>query len=402
MGREFLLFKHNSSILTRYFPFGFTLVELLVVIAIIGVLIALLLPAIQAAREAARRIQCSNNFKQQGIGVHNFHDTRNGLPPISIWEHRTTFWAFIMPYIEQQGIYTKVCFPNKDTVVWPEWWLGNNSAGTWQAGWPAGDLLNDADRAALGSISIYHCPSRRGSGTAITDTFATTESATPYVEPGPQIDYALVIMYDHGLLNTTLVPAGTIVGWWEVAPNAISAAQQNRTLDTHVGPFRQALLTSGTSMLYRWEPRDTIAWWQDGTSNQLIIGEKHIPFGRLGKCNNTVNGSVATYSDDCSYLATHLTGWRTASMVRSVVYNYNSTSGSILTGSGTPLPLANAKDEIDTRDALREYGFGSYHPGVCQFLFGDGSVKGISVTTPVFPVLASFSHVSDGNAVVLP
>ncbi|HJQ78426.1 MAG TPA: DUF1559 domain-containing protein, partial [Lacipirellulaceae bacterium] len=83
---------------------GFTLVELLVVIAIIGILVALLLPAIQAAREAARRAQCSNNLKQIGIAVHNYHDTRRTLPPMRVADHQQTWLALILPHLEEQQV----------------------------------------------------------------------------------------------------------------------------------------------------------------------------------------------------------------------------------------------------------------------------------------------------------
>src|SRR6476469_523129 len=94
---------------------GFTLVELLVVIAIIGVLVALLLPAVQAAREAARRMQCANNLRQLGLACHNFVDTRGmipptrtasgGFPPLNIPAkayHGWTVW--LLPYIEQGAV----------------------------------------------------------------------------------------------------------------------------------------------------------------------------------------------------------------------------------------------------------------------------------------------------------
>jgi len=83
---------------------GFTLVELLVVIAIIGVLVALLLPAVQAARESARRAQCTNNLKQIGIAVHNYEDTWKAMPPGCYHAVFGTWVLHILPFIEQSSL----------------------------------------------------------------------------------------------------------------------------------------------------------------------------------------------------------------------------------------------------------------------------------------------------------
>src|ERR1700704_1333018 len=89
---------------------GFTLVELLVVIAIIGVLVALLLPAVQAAREAARRIKCQNNLKQIGIGLHNYHDTIGCFPPGATKSNTTSWHVHVLPFMEQKNLYDQFDF----------------------------------------------------------------------------------------------------------------------------------------------------------------------------------------------------------------------------------------------------------------------------------------------------
>jgi prepilin-type processing-associated H-X9-DG protein len=103
------------------------LVELLVVIAIIGILIAMLLPAVQAAREASRRAQCSNNLKQIGVALHNYEGTHKHYPPGAVWNsgtpavNRGSILVYLLPYIEQDQTYEAIDFTlaNIDNSVFP-------------------------------------------------------------------------------------------------------------------------------------------------------------------------------------------------------------------------------------------------------------------------------------------
>ncbi|MBI3461872.1 MAG: DUF1559 domain-containing protein [Planctomycetes bacterium] len=170
---------------------AFTLVELLVVIAIIGILIALLLPAVQAAREAARRSQCTNNLKQIGLAQHNFHDNFNGFPPRNFrapWNTPVAgiagpggFWSWtvlLFPYVEQQARYNALDPKNNNISILPATAVYGGITGLLQQ-----------------PVPVFRCPSSTGPATnqyyrvvGTSSTPITANNGTPSATSGQ--DYA--------------------------------------------------------------------------------------------------------------------------------------------------------------------------------------------------------------------
>lgn len=211
---------------------AFTLVELLVVIAIIGVLVALLLPAIQAAREAARRMQCTNNLKQIGLAIQNYHDTNKALPAARWQDKHATWFALIMPFLEASNEYQLWDFDE----------------------WYSSPVNRKARRVY---IPGYFCPSRRGgSGDGL---LAPEVAVSVYTTQGSTGDYA--------------GNAGRNVRGALAAPDPKTGSRIPDDFGVIVTPscFEFGNCSSKNSDLsFRRIP--------DGLSNTFLAGEKHVPF----------------------------------------------------------------------------------------------------------------------------
>jgi prepilin-type N-terminal cleavage/methylation domain-containing protein len=300
---------------------GFTLVELLVVIAIIGILIALLLPAVQAAREAASRTECANNLHNIGLAIHEYHDTHRRMPPFTV--SNTDWFAgwqlMILPYME-------------GTATFARWDLDQNVA----------DADNLPVCEQMDTVNFYRgawmqCPTRRsGKLYAYNNAIASTNNTSG-------VEFTKCMPTDYAAAHT----ASSTMWSWDAngmivnVRNSVSASQ----------PFPN----SATSM----------ASCVDGTSNTALVGEKHMYPGWIG-------GPVTSQGTD---------GIDAPGLLAANGPMYIRVAGDLTAfGEIVLAPDANYSNVIDP---LAQNMFGSWHPTITQFVNTDAAVRPMKNFTDV-------------------
>lgn len=307
-------------------PSAFTLVELLVVIAIIGILIALLLPAVQAAREAARRSQCENNLKQIGLALLNHESARKRFPPgrsgcagvvsnpcpcknDNLYRHGASAFVMILPYIEGQDLYNLAHFERGETLY-------QHSAGG-LFNWYVSPLWYEADpdlkQLALTRPSFIVCPSSKSEPTC-----------TKCAAAGWDLVEGTAGVGTYGVCHGKYNPGGSG-----------STGGQGASVLCGINDW------SGLFVYARRKARREIT---DGLSKTFAVGEIKDP--------DSTDGYAL---------------WAYAARYETMRTTYNSLNE--LTGGGVTLNNSWGKENG---------AFGSDHPGGAQFVFVDGHVEFVS------------------------
>ena len=303
---------------------GFTLVELLVVIAIIGVLVALLLPAVQSAREAARRTKCQNNMKQIGLALHNYHDTIKVFPPGNLvfftpdangcYAGQSAqlpgppWTVLVLPYVEQTALYSSLDFSVRFNAYSN---LGAQSANTQKCEIP---------------IAAFRCPS--------------------YNKP------------PHGWVYTaTVVPAN---GRYPPLVNNYYACMGGGPIMTGVTTTEEACYRTNVA---------------GGSITQFKNGLMGVN-SRFGLQHCTDGSSNVVLAGESCYQGMELVrGWFNGYYGSGFAANMCGTAGKPNGGKWHYVSLTNATSNQNLHNAINTIYFGGEHPGGCQFVMADGSTQ---------------------------